>query len=76
MADPLTYNELLRLMYLVDKQTQIFRAQADFSAAYAPDDLDHWNAEIAKNNILYRHLKDLATEQLQAVKSASSPVRV
>ena len=67
MVEPLTYNELLRLMHFVDKQTLIFRNQADFSAAHAPVDLDHWNTEIAKNNFLYRHLKDLATEQLQAV---------
>ena len=76
MVNPLTYNELLRLMHFVDKQSQIFRNQADFSAAHAPADLDYWNAEIAKNNLLYRHLKDLATEQLQAARSASSPVRV
>lgn len=74
MADPLTYNELLRLMVAVDRQTQGFRNQADFSAVYAPDDLDHWNAEITKNNVLYRHLKDLAIEQLRSVRSDSSLV--
>lgn len=74
MADPLTYNELLRLMHLVDKQTQTFRNQADFSAAHAPADLDRWNNEIAKNNVLYRHLADLARDQLTLLKKASIPV--
>lgn len=74
MADPLTYNELLRLMHLVDKQTQLFRNQADFSAAHAPADLARWNNEIAKNNVLYRHLADLARDQLALLKKTSIPV--
>lgn len=74
MADPLTYNELLRLMHLVDKQTQLFRNQADFSAAHAPADLDRWNNEIVKNNVLYRHLADLARDQLALLKKTSIPV--
>lgn len=74
MADPLTYNELLRLMHLVDKQTQLFRNQADFSAAHAPADLDRWNNEIAKNNVLYRRLADLTRDQLALLKKTSIPV--
>ena len=76
MTDPLTYNELPPLMQLVDRENVKARQMADFSVTHAPDDLDYWNDEIAKNNVLYQHLKDLATEQLQVVKSASSPVRV
>ena len=64
MVDSLTYHELVRLMIAVDRQTQSFRQQADFSTIYAPDDLDHWQGEIAKNNVLYRHLEKLAIEQL------------
>ena len=74
MADPLTYNELIRLMNFVDKQTQLFRNQADFSAAHAPADLDRWNNEIAKNNALYRHLAGLARDQLDLLKRTSIPL--
>ena len=68
MADPLTYNELLRLMHLVDKENVKTRQMADFFVAHYPDKLVYWLAEIATNNILYKHLVMLADEQLRALR--------
>ena len=68
MADPLTYNELLRLMHLVDKENVKARQMADFFVAHYPDKLVYWQAEIATNNILYKHLGMLADEQLRALR--------
>ena len=68
MADPLTYNELLRLMHLVDKENVKARQMADFFVAHYPDKLVYWQAEIATNYILYKHLVMLADEQLRALR--------
>ena len=68
MVDSLTYNELLRLMHLVDKENVKARQMADFFVAHYPDKLVYWQAEIATNNILYKHFVMLADEQLRALR--------
>lgn len=44
------------------------RQMADFFVAHYPDKLVYWQAEIATNNILYKHLVMLADEQLRALR--------
>ena len=55
-------------MHLVDKENVKARQMADFFVAHYPDKLVYWQAEIATNNILYKHLVMLADEQLRALR--------
>ena len=68
MVDSLTYNELLRLMHLVDKENVKARQMADFYVAHYPDKQVYWQAQIATKKILYNQLVMLADEQLRALR--------